>query len=195
MGKRYIGITSRKPNKRWRGGRGYKDNEHFFRAIQKYGWDSFKHETLYENLTREDASAKEIELIALYETTNPSKGYNIAFGGYGGGHPTSEETKKKISDAKRGKPCPEHQKKWLSNLNKGKMPTNLDAIHKRNMKQVDQFTLDGEYITTYPSIRIASRELGIHENSIACCCRGKYKTAGGYVWKFATQLNKKQEVQ
>ena len=43
-GKVYIGITGLKPERRWRNGNGYKDNEHFYRAILKYGWDNIKHE-------------------------------------------------------------------------------------------------------------------------------------------------------
>lgn len=183
--KRYFGITCQKVNDRWVNGHGYKYNEHFYRAITKYGWDAFKHEILFEGLTREEASEKERELIQKYDTTNQSKGYNIAMGGFGGGHPTSEETKRRISEAKRGKPCPEYQKKRLSMVNKGKMPTNIDAIHISARKTVCQYDLNGNYIATYPSIRIAGRTLGINENGIGLCCRGHNNTAGGFKWKFA----------
>ena len=184
-GKRYIGITSQKLSDRWVNGNGYKENKYFYRAIKKYGWDSFQHIILFEGLTREEASEKEKLLILKYETTNRDKGYNIAKGGFGGGHPTSEETKQKIREAKKGKPCPEHQKKWLSMLNRGKMPTNLDAIHKKNMKPVNQYDMEGNYMATYPSITIAGEMCGIMGNTIGCCCRGLYRMAGGYVWKFA----------
>ena len=30
----------------------------------------------------------------------------------------------------------------------------------------------------------ASNETGISRDSIGCCCNGKSKTAGGYIWKF-----------
>lgn len=42
-GKIYIGITSRDPHKRWKNGRGYSYNRHFYSAIKKYGWESFDH--------------------------------------------------------------------------------------------------------------------------------------------------------
>ena len=45
----YIGITSRKPKKRWVNGEGYSNNDYFTKAIKKYGWDNFKHEILYTN--------------------------------------------------------------------------------------------------------------------------------------------------
>lgn len=44
--KRYIGITSQKPEIRWANGKGYSYNKHFYRAIQKYGWDNFEHRIL-----------------------------------------------------------------------------------------------------------------------------------------------------
>lgn len=77
----YIGITSQSPEKRWQNGRGYIKNNHFWNAIQKYGWDNFKHEILYDNLTKEEACQKEIELIALYNSNNREYGYNISLGG------------------------------------------------------------------------------------------------------------------
>ena len=40
--KKYIGITSKKPEKRWRkDGEGYKTSPHFYNSIKKYGWDNF----------------------------------------------------------------------------------------------------------------------------------------------------------
>ena len=191
--KRYIGITSQRLSDRWCNGNGYKDNEHFYRAIKKYGWESFQHLVLFEGLTRDEASAKEKELIAKYETTNRSKGYNFADGGFGGGHPLSEETKRKISDAKRGKCCPEYQKLWLSKLNKGKMPTNIDALHAGNQKQVLQFDLEGNYIASFPSIRIAGRTCHIHESNIGACCRGVCATTGNYIWRFGCRTKVKED--
>lgn len=100
-GKRYVGITKQKPETRWQSGNGYNNNEYFWRAIKKYGWKNFEHEILYENLIKEEAEKIEIQLIAEWETTNRSKGYNIANGGNHVGN-VSEETKKKISKKHKG---------------------------------------------------------------------------------------------
>lgn len=78
----YIGITCRKPEVRWNNGRGYKKNEYFYRAIQKYGWyEGFRHEILFEHLTKEEACKIESELISKYDSTNFKKGYNCSTGG------------------------------------------------------------------------------------------------------------------
>jgi predicted GIY-YIG superfamily endonuclease len=58
-GKVYIGITSQKLEQRW-GSQGcnYKSSPHFYSAIQKYGWDNFEHNILFD-LTKEQACLKE----------------------------------------------------------------------------------------------------------------------------------------
>lgn len=121
-GKVYIGITSKKPEDRWGSGRGYQ-TQNVYKAILKYGWDNIEHIVLFSELAREDAEQKEIELISLYQSADPEHGYNIDLGGnYAGKHSKqtcekisqnkkgwnpSEETRKRMSEAKKGKPLPE----------------------------------------------------------------------------------------
>lgn len=76
----YIGQTCRPVEERWK--QGYSCNPHFNRAIQKYGWDSIKHEILFEGLTKKEADQIEIELIT--EQRIRGKCLNIANGGDGG---------------------------------------------------------------------------------------------------------------
>lgn len=82
-GKVYIGITHHKnPKYRFgKNGNGYRKNIVFKRAIDKYGWNNFKHEILYENLSEEDAKNKEKELIQYYKELDLS--YNMTIGGDG----------------------------------------------------------------------------------------------------------------
>lgn len=94
----YIGITSREnPWDRWGVHKAhYKYNEHFSRAISKYGWQNFSHEVLFDGLTKKEAEDLEIKLIAEYNSTNEKFGYNKANGGTSNGKHT-EETKKILS--------------------------------------------------------------------------------------------------
>lgn len=66
-------------------------------------------------------------------------------------------------------------------------PDHVKESIKKNMKKfaVDQYTLDEKFIATYESAREAGRRTGVHSPNIIQCCRGIYKTAGGYKWKFA----------
>nr|DAZ56828.1 MAG TPA: intron associated endonuclease [Caudoviricetes sp.] len=133
-GKRYIGITSQEPERRWQNGAGYKDNEHFYRAIQKYGWENISHEIVADGLSKAQACALEIRLIAEYDTTNQDKGYNHSTGGESGRlgvHP-SVETRRKISEALKG------QSPWI----KGKHMSagarmNLSKAHKGNRLSIE----------------------------------------------------------
>ena len=110
-GKMYVGITSVEPNKRWRNGKGYVNNELFMRAIQKYGWHNFKHEILLKNLSQHNAELAEKIFIAYWDLTNSDNGYNILSGGKNGYH-HSEKSKCKISKANMNRIfSAEHRKK------------------------------------------------------------------------------------
>lgn len=52
-------------------------------------------------------------------------------------------------------------------------------------KPVLQFTKSGNFVAEYESTMDAQRKTGIHNQSISACCLGKkYKSAGGYIWKY-----------
>ena len=99
-GKRYVGVTTAsKPERRWLEGRGYQNNDHFYRAILKYGWDNFEHK-VFEVDSAEEMYRKEVELISFYHSNDPEYGYNHSSGGEKSalGCIRSEETKKKMSE-------------------------------------------------------------------------------------------------
>lgn len=92
----YIGITTQNPKRRWNNGKGYRNNEYMTNAIIKYGWNNIKHVILFDNLTKEQAEQKEIELIAQYKSNIKRYGYNILKGG-NASDGLSEESLKKMA--------------------------------------------------------------------------------------------------
>lgn len=58
------------------------------------------------------------------------------------------------------------------------------VVHKKFMKPVLQFTLDGTFIKEFESQSSAALELGVEQAPISMCCRGLRPTAYGYIWKF-----------
>lgn len=57
--------------------------------------------------------------------------------------------------------------------------------HKFNARQVQQLTMDGKPVATFPTIAEAARKTGIDASNIQCCLKGKrgQYQAGGYRWK------------
>jgi len=60
-----------------------------------------------------------------------------------------------------------------------------DTINKYLPIEVNQYSLDGEFIKKHPSIKRAALEIGIDSKNIREVLKGKQKTAGGYIWKKA----------
>lgn len=70
--------------------------------IKQYGRENFSIVAIASGRTQSDADFLETHLIAFYESMDPSIGYNRTTGGQGG--KKSEETKRRISASKKGKP-------------------------------------------------------------------------------------------
>lgn len=191
-GKCYIGITSQDVRIRWNRGWGYQGCPHFWRAIQKYGWDAFSHEILYDGLSQEEAELWEVNLIAEYHSADLRFGYNVSLGGQGVGK-HSKETREKLGAVRRGAHHTEESKRKMSEAHKGKVlseehiaklkKAQYGAKHHR-ARSVYQFTLDGKFIAFYGCVNEAARQTGVHNQNIVKCCQGRRSYAGGYVWKY-----------
>lgn len=81
--KKYIGITSQKPEHRWGPNGCHYNSQYFAKAIKKYGWDGFDHIILCEGLEEDEAKEMEITLIAEYNANDSDFGYNCTIGGDG----------------------------------------------------------------------------------------------------------------
>lgn len=205
------------PEKRWGyNGNGYCDNEHFSRAISKYSWENIRHEILFVNLTKEEAEQKEIELIAFYDSMNPEKGYNMTPGGSYNVNVILKPVKQYTAEGvfiqeyeciKYGSTATNINKSAISLCcnNKAKLAggyiwqfsdveltkehiawCNSDA-RKDNCIPVCQYLKNGDLVKEYESLTIASMETGIDLCTIIIACKGEYKTAGNYIWRYANE--------
>lgn len=203
-GKQYIGITSRLPEERWGiQGANYRTSPYFWSAIQKYGWENFDHEILFSNLTHDEACKKEKELIAEYKTQDKTYGYNIMEGGIasilpqevrekishalmgnknGLGHPCSEEKKRKISEAQKGRKLTAEHKAKLSMAKKGKKHgrPSEETIKKISDAHKKKPVVCQETGIIYPSIQNCAKTLGIDATYVCACCKGRVKSIKGF---------------
>lgn len=120
----------------------------------------------------EDALNREANLIKEYQRDYGNYCLNKSLGNKYGqrGLIRSEETKMKISGSLKGHITSEEHKKKIS-----------DSQEKT---PVLQYSKDGKFISEYPSIREAARQTGITYKNICPCCKGKLRSAGGYIWKY-----------
>ena len=109
-GKRYVGLTKLKPEKRWgKNGSGYHNNIAFYNAILEYGWGNIEHLIIGENLTQESGMILERNLIREYGTTDPRLGYNQYSGKELGEWKYLSDKEYDIKEKRR--------EKWIKSLN------------------------------------------------------------------------------
>lgn len=155
-------------------------------TVQKYEW-----------------SEKEKYWVKYYK----DKGYNLTNlteGGDGGnfgdeinklisqklkGRVFTEETIKIMSESAKKRKLTEEGRKSLSEKRKGEKNSMFGRKQSKyciesKFKPVDQYDLDGNFITSWGSLKEVSEYLSINRNSIRMCANNQRRSAGGYKWKF-----------
>lgn len=168
-GKCYVGQTSdfKYREYQWHCLKMLYANNHINEDRVKYGLDNWSVEILGEIDNQEEAWELEQRFIKEYNTIYPN-GYNITKGGSGpNGCKRSEETRRKIAEAKKGEKHPMYGK-----LNR-----------EDQSKQVYQYTLDGELVKVWPSTMECERN-GFDKGAVSKCCNGERKKHKGHKWSF-----------
>lgn len=206
-GKRYFGITNDIEHRWKKDGYCYLHNGQraFAGAIQKYGWDGFKHIIIATGLTHSEACEAEKDHIRKYKTNicryGNQFGYNMTDGGEGVpgrkcsdehrtktskalmgnknglNHTVSEETRKHISSALTGHTISEQTRKKISE-------TLSNRDNNPNCRAV--ICLDTNVV--YRSLADVVSTLGIASSSISQCCTHRRATAGGYRWAYYSEM-------
>lgn len=203
-GMKYIGITSKDVDKRWVNGRGYRTGK-FKNAIIKYGWENFNHEILKINLSEEEAKKLEIFYIKKLKTNNRNFGYNLTEGGDGTrgmqpclGRKMSESEKTMRSKALMGHIISEETKRKIGEANKGKTTGMKGMRHSQKTIEKLKNTIQGRYIGSenpkakkviniktmkiYGSAKELSQELNVAYSHFKLKLQGKYKNNTPYVY-------------
>jgi group I intron endonuclease len=207
-GKQYVGQANDfdKREREWKCLSGRYAGKLITNARNKYGVENFKTEVLKECQTQDELNFWEQYYIKELNTKTPN-GYNLTDGGdTSSGYKFTEETKKILSEIKKGcipwikgKCHTEEAKKKMSEMKKGKPSPNkgkhLSAEAKKILsesrkgkpninlsKKVYQYTLEGELVKVWDSTS-ECRKNGFY--NISVCCNGKRKDNNAYGFKWS----------
>lgn len=191
-GKIYIGKTKNIKERIYQHSHVTKNkNTKFGSAIRKYGIDTFDFSVL---ITIHSKSSSNLDIILNYlekyfikRYDSFNNGYNCTLGGDGTinfkhsketknklrGRIVSEETRRKIGYAHKGKSC--HRRftdKWRNSV-----------IEARSIP-IKQFSKDGVFIKQWSSITEAARYYNLPKSCISRVCKNERKSCGGFIWKY-----------
>lgn len=62
------------------------------------------------------------------------------------------------------------------------------------VRPVCQYTRNGKYVKTFPSIAAAAREMGVTGSSISQCCRDEIPYCKGFSWKYEDKAHGKSVI-
>lgn len=205
----YVGITMNTTKERWQSGRGYKNNPRFYNAIRKYGWDNIKHEIVIDNIDKETACALECALIDYFVSYKREFGYNCTLGGEI--YEITEETRCKLSEARKGKPWTQAQRENIPKGLRGcKQKDSIrlaKAIRRRQMLKENRIKINrGSLVCNAEPVRCLND--GIVYGSIAECaqkyhltrilitkvCMGEREHTKGYKFEYINQEKKNNAI-
>jgi group I intron endonuclease len=185
-GKAYIGLTNNY-KRRCKEHVTYSNCSLFYRAINKYGWDSFTHEFLATGLSIQAANHFEEFYIRTHNTLAPN-GYNAHTGG--DSHSVCEETRVKIGAASSGRILSDEHKSKIGAAGIGKKHS-PEAIAKMVEARNNRHPVTEEI-----RIKMSAAHLGVplsesHSRSIGFANRkSKFKLEYTHYCKNVTVMSK-----
>ncbi len=130
----------------------------FYRAIRKYGWDTFTREVVCECST-EQLNEQEILYIEKYNTIYPN-GYNLTIGGNSGAKRcplTVEKMRQSLIERHKKKPMTIESKNKIKNTLLERNSTIRESIDTRNKKSISH-RVRGIGLPRYVNVRIFPRK-------------------------------------
>lgn len=186
------------------------ENSYLQNAWNKHGEDAFSF-VILEECVLKLCIEKEDYYVKQYKSHHRRFGYNLAITGVGNigkmpqhiikksvktrrkkaaerGYWFKPETIKKQADGRRGFKHTDKAKEKIRLASTGRKKSKevvqktIDAI----IIAVEQYNLDGTYIRDFKSISDALIFLNksLKHSHISSCCKGKRKSAYGYIWKY-----------
>lgn len=192
-GKVYIGKTEYSIEKRWKEHcrdslNREKENRPLYRAMNKYGIENF-----HISVIEETDNPEEREIYWIERKGTFKHGYNATVGGDGRKYLDHDlivsiyQQTKSIAETARLAECHEDSVSLILKSQKINTLTSQEVNVLKNGKIVNQYDLNGIYIKSFPSLTAAAKSLNKSAgvSHISDACKGKRKTAYGFIWKFS----------
>lgn len=213
-GKVYIGQTiNKKGRKRYYNSGNFKQQVKLYNSVEKYDWNPAETFEIIEEClcgpNKENLNEREQYWVKKFDSFN--NGLNCNEGGHGNlGYKHSEESKRKMRDAKVNVKHPEWRNKQKSEYTKGRKHTEeakkLMSENKKKKMTDEVRSKISKGLTgnkngignkgtpkkvicltngmIYGSIKQAADELGLHSTGIINVCKGKFKQTKGFKFKY-----------
>lgn len=127
----------------------------------------------FDNMSEEDKNNRYNKILksrpSTYKKSNKVRKVHQSRG------PASNETKNKISKTHLGKPKKKGHKQSQEHI--------LNRL-KNTYKPIVQYDKDNNLIKEWPNMQSAASYFPNNGKGISHCCRGKQKSAYGFVWKY-----------
>ena len=201
-GKSYIGKTLKTIEDRWKehiseSQKTQEEHRPLYSAFKKYGVENFLIEEI-ETCSDLELSDREKYWIEYFGTFK--NGYNATLGGDGRSYLDYDvlvETYKQVQNLTKTAEICNCDVDHLSSILKARnvsILSHTEVMKQQYSKIINQYTLQGDYIQTFASSQLAARSIRPKSNNIygvaghiTDVCRGKRKTAYGFLWKFASE--------
>jgi len=196
-GKVYIGQTTQtlqeRINQHNSHAYGHQYNYHFHNAIRKYGSEDFTYEIIEDDIkTIEVLNEREKYWIAYYNSYYD--GYNSTLGGEGCVRRDDEMIVKLFKEGYTTQEICEitgynrqtiYRSYSINGLTEDNNKRKAELNRERCSRTVDQYSLDGKYIKTWPSATECGKNLG-NQGLISAICRQEKSilSAYGFLFKY-----------
>jgi len=175
-GKRYIGQTTDKKGYRvnlTKGQLKFNYNDHFNNSFVKYGKNNFSIKIVSSAKSKEALDRREEYYIHKFNTLDREFGYNLRHGGAKGRH--SEETKRRMSRARKGKCCGKdnpmynknHTEEAKRKIAKGRSEKYRGSGNPNFKYRISKEYLTQNYIEENKTIEQIADCVGCSQNTIA----------------------------
>lgn len=99
----------------------------------------------------------------------------------------SDETRIRLSRAKMGQIVAPQIREKISQTMTGRKQTDEHKVKAARARwvPVEQYSGDGVFLRRFEAVKAAAEAVGGNHSKIVMCCRGKRRTAYGFIWRYA----------